>query len=181
VRGRERAAGFTLVELLVSLVLFALAATLAAQLLLEAQQSLVDSAAAVCDPAVPLVDALLRADVQGAATFAVVPGTDGGTELWLAGGPPGTLLYRRVGDELRRVLVPAGGHPPVESAVLHGATGWSCATIAPGLLRLEFSYRRAAHRRGPLPLLPGNRGPAAEDRREALPLAPRCAGLGDSW
>ena len=173
-------AGFTLVELLISLVVTALALALAAQVMMEGAQMLTDAAAEQADAPLPLVATRLRDDVRAAARFEVLPGLEG-PALFLEGHPAGVVVYQKVGDELRRTVVDATGKIRGETPALRGVTAWSCAPLAPGLVAVTFTHRRSAIRRGPLPMLPGNRGPRSEERSESFLVAPRGAGLGSAW
>ena len=65
--GDRREGGFTLIELVVSMLLFAVVVAIAAELLGEAQQMLVDAGREALDPAAALIAMRLRADVQGAS------------------------------------------------------------------------------------------------------------------
>jgi prepilin-type N-terminal cleavage/methylation domain-containing protein len=169
-------AGFTLVELLVSLVITMLALALAAQVLMESSQMLVDAAAEQADAPMPLVVARLRGDVRAAASFQVV-----GSTLLLEGHPAGAVVYERVGEELRRTVLDGSGGVLGSAPALRGVTGWSCFPAGPGLLGVNLVHRRSALRRGPLPALPARRGPKQEERSELFLVAPRGSGLGERW
>jgi prepilin-type N-terminal cleavage/methylation domain-containing protein len=179
VRG-SRAAGFTLVELLVSLLLLLLALALAAQILVESSQMLADTAAEQVESPLPLAVARLRADVLGSASFSALQ-----DNLLLEGHPAGSVLYELAGDELRRIVLDAADEracePAGESVLLRGVAGWRCSEVGPRLLAVTIRYRRRAVRPSPLPTLPAHRGPSREERTETLLLAPRGAGLGESW
>ena len=165
----NRQAGFTLVELLVSLVLVSLALALTAQVMMEGAQMLTDAAAEQADAPMPLVAARLKGDIRAAAGFEVLPGLEG-PALFLHGHPAGLVVYQKVGDELRRTVVDAG-----EAPALRGVTSWSCAPLG-GLVAVTLSHDRSAIRRGPLPNLPANRGPRSEERTETFLVAPRGGG-----
>lgn len=173
-------AGFTLVELLISMLVTALALALAAQVMMEGAQMLTDAAAEQADAPMPLVAARLRDDVRAAARFEVLPGLEG-PALFLEGHPAGLVVYQKVGDELRRTVVDGTGNVRGETPALRGVTVWSCAPLAPGLVAVTLTHRRGALRRGPLPSLPGRRGPGSEERSETFLVAPRGAGLGSAW
>lgn len=169
-------AGFTLVELLVSLVVVMLALALASQVLMESSQMLVDAAAEQADAPMPLVVARLRGDVRAAASFQVA-----GSALVLQGHPAGVVVYEKFGEELRRTVFDGTGEVIGSAPALRGVTSWSCFQTAPGLLAVSLAHRRSALRRGPLPMLPGQRGPKEETRAELFLVAPRGSGLGESW
>jgi len=176
----NRQAGFTLVELLISLVVMGLALALTAQVLMEGAQMLTDVAAEQADAPMPLVAARLRGDVRASSGFEVLPGLEG-PALFLEGHPAGVVVYQKVGDELRRTVLDETGKVRGEAPALRGITGWSCAPLAPGLVAVTLSHNRSAIRRGPLPNLPGQRGPRSEVRSETFLVAPRGAGLGSAW
>lgn len=173
-------AGFTLIELLIALVLASLALTLAAQVMMEAAQMLTDAAAEQTDAPMPLVIARLRGDVRAAAGFEVLPGIEG-PALFLEGHPAGTIVYQRIGDELRRTVLDAFGQVRGETPALRGVTAWACAPVGPRLVGVTLAHRRSALRHGPLPALPGQRGPRLEERNETFLAAPRGHGLGAAW
>jgi prepilin-type N-terminal cleavage/methylation domain-containing protein len=175
---RRPDSGFTLVELLVSLLLVLLALALAAQILVESSQMLADAAAEQLEAPLPLATARLRSDILGAASFTVL---DGGDRLLLEGHPAGTVLYERAGDELRRIVLDAGGEPLGESVLLRGVAAWRCQGSGSRLVAVTIRYRRRAIRPSPLQTLPAHGRPGGEERTETLLLAPRGAGLGESW
>ena len=122
----NRQAGFTLVELLISLVVMGLALALTAQVLMEGAQMLTDVAAEQADAPMPLVAARLRGDVRASSGFEVLPGLEG-PALFLEGHPAGVVVYQKVGDELRRTVLDETGKVRGESPALYGVTSWSCA------------------------------------------------------
>ncbi len=181
VRARTgRQAGFTLIELRVSLVLLLLGLALAAQILMESAQLFAESAGEQIDAPIPLAIARLRGDVLASSSFQVATGEDG-LQLVLAGHPAGTVLYEKAGEELRRSVLDAAGEPGKATIVLRGVSEWICFPASPRLVVLGVSYRRHAVPRSPLPRLPAFRGPRHEERQEWLTLAPRGGGLGDGW
>jgi type II secretory pathway pseudopilin PulG len=173
-------AGFTLVELLISLVLMILALALAGQLLMETQQMFVDANREQLDPAASLVIARIRGDVLASSSFTAVRDVLGQcVQLLLEGHPSGAVAYGKAGGELRRWLVAPDGSFQGGGTLLHGVSSWSCSDAGgqhSQLLRLQLTYRRSRSRRSPLPLLP-----ASETRTETLFLAPRGGGFGSQW
>jgi prepilin-type N-terminal cleavage/methylation domain-containing protein len=176
--------GFTLIEMVVSMVLLAVAVGIAAELLGETQQMLVDAGHEALDPAAALIATRLRADVQGAAAAVAVQNPDLSCSfLELFGHPSGPIVYRIDAGDLVRSVVTANGAPLGSAVMLHAAT-FSCATSSlggPTVVLLGYSYRRSRVRRSPLMLMPSLWGPAQEVVRESLILTPRGAGLGTSW
>ena len=173
--------GFSLVEVLIALVLFLLAAAFVAQLLMETTQQLTDAAAEQVEAPMPLVRARLRADVQSSEDAACVYWPDTTPkEAWMLRHPAGTVIYRVDQGVLLRRMVDAHGKSSGESPVLRGVESWSCLAGG-GLLWIELKYHRRAVRRTPLVVEPGARGPLTETRVESLLVAPRGAGLGAGW
>ncbi|HVR08257.1 MAG TPA: type II secretion system protein [Thermoanaerobaculia bacterium] len=181
----RREKGFTLVEMVVSMMLLAVVVAIAAELLGEAQQMVLDAGREALDPAAALIAMRLRADVQSASVAVAAQNPDLSCAfLELAGQPPGPIFYRLVaGDMVRSVL--AGGGAPLGSVVLlHGATSFRCVTSSlggPTVVLLDYRYRRSRTRRSPLMLMPSLWAPAQESVHESLILTPRGAGLGASW
>lgn len=172
--------GFSLVEVLIALVLFMLAAAFVAQLLMETTQQLTDAAAEQIEAPMPLVRARLRADVQASEDAACIYWPDKtAKEAWMLRHPAGTIIYRVDEGVLLRRMVDAHGKSS-ESPVLRGVESWSCLAGG-GLLWIEIEYHRRAVRRTPLVVEPEARGPLTEKRVEFLLVAPRGAGLGDGW
>ena len=181
----RRQAGFTLVELVVSMVLLALAMALSAQLLQETQQMLVDAGREALDPAAALVATRLRADILGASVAVAVQNPDlSCAYLELLGLPPGPIFYQlRRGALVRRVFA-ADGTPLGASVLLPSATSFSCTTVSsmgPTVVLVDYQYRRSRTRRSPLALPPALWRSRQETARESLVLTPRGAGLGRAW
>ena len=107
---RDAQAGFTLVELMISLLLTLLALGLAAQVLMESAQVLTDTAAEQIDAPVPLALARIRGDVQSSRSYSVISGSPG-SRLMLFGHPAGTLVYEQSGGELTRTVLDPLGSP----------------------------------------------------------------------
>lgn len=174
--GRTQA-GFTLVELMISLLLTLLALGLAAQVLMESAQILTDTAAEQADAPVPLALARIRGDVQSSRSYTVLP--DGG--LMLFGHPAGTLAYESANGDLIRTVLDPDGRSLGSSRVMRRVSEWQCLAVTPKLVSVSFRYQRHAPRRSPLPTAPGQRGPTSEERTESVLLALRGGGLGVRW
>jgi hypothetical protein len=180
-------AGFTLVEAMVSLALLMLVLAIAAQLLGETRQMLVDAARESLDPAAALIATRLRVDVLGASGAVAAQNPDlSCAYVELIGNPEGPVLYHRVGGALVRSVLAADGTPQGSAILLRQATAFGCATIVNPLggfpvVRMDYRYLRARTRRSPLLLLPSAWGPRQEEVRETLFLTPRGSGLGTWW
>lgn len=182
---RRAAAGFTLLETLVSLVLLMIALFLAADLLMEAGTLLADSAREVRDAPASLILARLRGDIMASGGFLAPQGPAWSSgPLVLTGHPQGSVQYEWVGKDLHRSVLDAFGNPDDEAVVWRGLTDWAWRPV-PGwtaqLVEIDVSYRRFAVPRSPLPNLPRNRGPRSQTVSETLLVAPRAYGLGNRW
>lgn len=180
VRSRSRPpassqAGFTLVEMLISLVLLLFALGLASQILIESQQALVDTAAEALDSPVPLAVARLRSDVLTSSSFAIAVDEVLGHRLALVGHPEGTVLYEREGTDLVRRVYDGLGIESGRGLVLRGVTDFQAFDVVEGfdLLRIDIGYSVHQGRKSPLPTVPGFRGPRTKDQKEVLFLLPR--------
>lgn len=178
--GRRTERGFTLVEVMISLLIILVAFSFAAQVLQETSQMLADSAAEQRDAAMPQVVSRIRTDIQSSWTFQVLPGTTS-PRLRLLGHPAGVIEYDKAGSSLRRTLLDGAGEVRGRDVVMRGVEAWSCAPVTPDLVAVTIHYRRHALRRSPLPTTPGHRGPRTEVRTETFRVIPRGAGLGNHW
>lgn len=180
--GRSGQAGFTLIELSISLVLLLLALALSAQLLMETSQLLAETSGESLDTPVPLVIARIRGDVQAAVGAFPVFDEEGALVSVVIQKLEEQILYEKRGLALYRRVVPAGGGPQRTGLLWPGVTDWSCSRIHPkGLIELEVTYHRRRVPRTPLPALPASRGALTERLTQRMFLLPRGAGLGDTW
>jgi len=174
---RRGNSGFVLVELLIASILLLLALALAAQLLMESAEQLVDSAGDQADPTVPQLLDRLRGDVLASSGY-----TDCDVDrLVLTGHPAGQVLYQREGGFLHRAIFAADGTPRGEGVPWRGVISWRCRSLGPHLVRLDLQYQAWAWRRSLNPQLPAARGPATAIRGDTLFLTLRGGGLGESW
>lgn len=173
--------GFSLLEALIALALFLVAAAFAAQLLLETSQQLTDAAAEQVEAPMPLVRARLRADVQSSGNAACVYWPDETPrEARMLEHPAGTVIYRVHQGVLWRLILDKDGKLVGQSPILRGVASWKCLAGG-GLIWIELTHDRRAVRRTPLVVAPEARGPLVEPSVDAILLAPRGAGLGDGW
>jgi len=179
----RRQSGFMLIEILIALVLVALGLALAAQLLMETSQMLVDAAAEQTESALPLARARLRADINGCLHAVVVRDEDEQLkEVWLIGHPAGTVRYRKAGSDLLRDVSAAGdGVWEGRTIALRNVRSWDALDALPGMVHLEIHIARRAIRRSPLPAVPGVGEPGQDEIIETLIMAPRGGGFGVGW
>lgn len=175
-------AGFTLVELLISLLISGLALSIAAGLLQETAQQLSEVGGEQIEAPISVVLDRLRADVRAAVDVDILPATETRSNaLLLQGLPAGEVVWIQDGAELRRLVLdpldPARPHQ--DAPLLRGVEAFHAGSTG-GLVSIELTYRRR-RLRPPSPVVPGQRGERTELRSESLLLAPRGAGLGDGW
>jgi prepilin-type N-terminal cleavage/methylation domain-containing protein len=187
--GRSSAAGFTLVEMLVALVVLAVALALAAGLLREAAWTLAGAAREARAPLAPLAAATLRRDVRASARVAPHPLAVPGSPLWLSdplvllGHPAGRVVYALEGDLLVRRVLPPGGGEPRRRELLRDVTVWGWRLPAAGLVEIHAAFAPPAppgglrHRR----FLTGTTAGGAGDRTVWLQAAPRAAPGSTGW
>jgi prepilin-type N-terminal cleavage/methylation domain-containing protein len=177
-----RQGGFTLVELLISLVLLVLALTLAAQLLLEASKLFAETSGEALDTPVPLAIARIRGDIQGATRVVPMLDKEGVLVQVAIQGYDGQIFYSKEGDTLYRTFVPRDEMPQDPAPLWRGVKTWSCARL-PGtrLIDLEVLYTRRSTARTPLPTLPVDRGPLEETLTQRMFLLYRGGGMGGTW
>jgi Tfp pilus assembly protein PilV len=180
VRRRAAGGGFALIELLVAFILVGLGLALAAQLLMETSQMLVDIAAEQTETALPLARARLRSDIEASTNAQAIPGANG-PELWLSGHPAGTVRYRKAGRDIRRDIADGMGGWTDDTVALHDVQSFSVLAASAEMVSLEIHILRRAVRHSPLPAVPGVRGPTDEERLETLMAEPRGGGLELGW
>lgn len=178
---RRGVRGFSLVEVLVALLIFLLAAAFAVQLLTETAQQFADAAAEQVESPLPLMRARIRGDVQAAAATECRLRLDGSLEeVRLTGHPAGVVLYRLEDRVLWREVEDGHGKPLGESVLLREVEHVGCGLIG-SLLHLQIRAERRAVRRTPLVVAPEMRGPLTEPHVETILVVSRGAGLRDGW
>jgi len=132
--GRHRAGGFTLLELVISLLVAGLLFLLAAQLLRSVQLVFLDAAREAIDPEPRLAVAMLRRDVRealGIVGASPVP-ADGPLVLMLPG--PSSVRYELDGSALLRIRLDAAGEEVNRRTVLAPIVGWRWSEPEPGMV-----------------------------------------------
>lgn len=181
-RTHRGAAGFTLVEMAISLSLLLVTLLIAAQILTETSQLFTEASGEALDTPVPLVIARIRADVVGSSGAIPIPGKDGTLSSLAIQGTGRQIVYQKAGGSLFRRIVPLNGDPPEKPRLVwRGVTDWDCRILESHLVELEVTYLRRTTPHSPLPTLPVNRGPVTETLTQKMYLLPRGAGLGDTW
>lgn len=177
----RREQGFSLVEVLVALLLFLLAAAFAVQLLTETAQQFADAAAEQVEAPLPLMRARIRGDVQAAVAAECQLRLDGSLEeVRLIGHPAGIVLYRLEDRVLWREVEDDRGKLLGESVLLREVEHFGCGTIG-SLLHLQIRAERRGVRRTPLAVAPEMRGSLTAPHVETLLVVPRGAGLEAGW
>lgn len=133
---RRRPAGFTLLELAISLAVATLLFLLAAQLLRAAHLVFLDAGREAIDPEPRLAAAMLRRDVRESIGAAPAAAPDDPLVLYLPGG--GSVRYERDGPQLLRIRLDAGGGEVSRRVALAPLAAWSWREPQPGLLEVTL-------------------------------------------
>ena len=145
---RPERSGFSLLELVVSLVLVALILTLSVGLLRESQAVFLDVQAAARQPIARLAEALIRADVQGARTAYRDPGSRSRIGTWTSG--PMTLAvdelrdvrYHHESGKLVRTVASKEEGQSGRRTVLPAVVGWQWRELPGGVVEMRISHLR---------------------------------------
>ncbi len=179
---RQHAAGFSLLELLVSFTILMLAMMIAGRLLLESQARLAHSARQALEPVATIALKQIRADVRAAGR---VPSTDfewTWGPMTLLDHPAGTVRYEKTGTDLVRV-VGGGAAGGGRRIVMHAVSiwRWRLSRGAPlPLVEIELGHREiprlallaaAGQREAPIPVT----------RSYRVAVSPRQAGGRSGW
>ena len=136
---RPRSGGFTLLEMLVTLLLVGLILLLSVQLLGRIQITSVQWRRTLPDPVPQFAIQLLRNDIHRSQAASGSPGT-GPMVLALSDG--GLVIYETTLGQLVRVVTSADGTVEGERTVMRGLDLWSWRMVAQGLLEVQIVYRR---------------------------------------
>lgn len=138
--------GFTLIEMLISLLLLSLAILVASRLLLETQSHLLHTSNQLLEPAAENAVQQIRADLRASSNISssVVPGWSR-DPLVLLGHPAGIVTYQKTGDELIRSIAGAG-HGSKERLVLKHVTTWRWRPRGRSV-EIDLGHRELGHLR----------------------------------
>ena len=177
---RSRQAGFTLIEMLISLVLLMVGLLIAAELLMETAQLFATTARETTERPIPLAIARLRADVQGADSASPLFNEDGDlTGVFLAR-PDQAVVYYKEDTKLMRRVDRGSFEVDTPEVVWENVLAWR-AEVNRGVLDLRIDYMRRGAPPSPLPGMPLDRVPVYEPWSERMFFLTRGSGLGASW
>lgn len=169
-----RQAGFSLLELLISMALLLLGLALAAQLLLESQRTFALAGRAAQEPLVGYAVAQLTADAQASSDAeAAIDGA-----LRLTGHPEGTVRWARRGESLLRTVIAADGTIRSHRRVLQRVTAWSWSWSG-DLVTAVLAYRRGSALR--YVTTPGLPPEVVREERLVVQVHPRAKGRWNRW
>ena len=144
---RRRPSGFSLLEVLVSLMLVGLILLLAINLLREVHITSVEVQRTLPDSIPQFAIQLLRHDIQRSRGTETAPG-NGPLGLTLSDGS--RVYYDESLGRLTRTVIDSDGTVQGERVVMRGVRLWSWHdTLAPGLVEVQIVYRRHRDPGGP--------------------------------
>jgi len=138
-----KAAGFTLIEMSITLVLMALALALVSRLLLDSQHLFLRAGREVDHVDASVLGRRIRLDIQAASGVAtpsgpLLPGVWNAEALLLTRSDGGVLAYETQGAELKRYTFDGSGKLLTERRVALGIRSWRWRLAAPGLVDIEI-------------------------------------------
>ena len=164
-RGAAKAAGFTLVEVVVALGVLAIGLALASRLLIESQLGLVRTSAELGNPLPRYALTLLRSDLEQAAPIPPMAAVWRSSPLILT--LPGGDRVAWVGTDaeaVERVILDAAGRPRVRHLVLRDVAAWRWRPASNGLIDAEITYRARDTSGVPLADVPRTWSPPTVER-----------------
>jgi prepilin-type N-terminal cleavage/methylation domain-containing protein len=187
--GRRPAAGFTLVETLVAMLVAAVALAIAAGLLREAAWAMAGAVRETRSPLASVAADTLRRDLQSCRGAAPHPLAPVGGAYWvrdpliLLGHPAGAVGYALDDDRLVRQVMPTDGGPPRRRDLLRGVSEWGWRRPAPDLLEVRVVFMPPAAAGADRLRRPftGTLAGAAGARVIRLQVSPRAGGGGSGW
>jgi hypothetical protein len=136
---RHRSVGFTVLEMLVTLLLVGLVLTLSVQLLVRVQATSLEWRRTLPDPVPQFAIQLLRNDLHRSHSATGSPG-NGPLVLTLSDGS--IVSYESTLGQLVRVVIGEDGAPLGRRTVMRGVDLWSWRMLAQGLIEVRVVYRR---------------------------------------
>lgn len=145
---RER--GFTLLEMVISVLILSVAMMIASSLLLEARGHLHHASSQLLEPLVDSAVEQIRADLRASSSISapLVPGWSR-DPLILLGHPAGVLIYEKRGERLYRRISTGGPARRVSSEerlVLEQVTTWRWRQRG-NAVEVDLGHRRLGHLR----------------------------------
>ena len=174
----RRNQGFSLLELLVSFLVLAVAITIVGQLLLESQARMAHSARRALDPVASLALKQIRADIRASADAVASDNEWNWAPLVLNGHPVGTVEYEKIDTDLVRRIVGGTAPPDSDRIVLQGIRiwRWRLSDGAPlPLIEIEITHRDTP-RFGRLTAAGQREAPVLSSQSHRIAVNPRQAG-----
>ena len=141
-RGSSRAAGFTLVEVVVAMGVVAIGLALASRLLIESQLGLVRVSAELGNPLPRYALTLLRSDLEQSAPIPPMAPVWRSSPLILTLSSGERVAWARTDAEVvERVILDAAGQPLVRLVVLRDVAAWRWRPASDRLIDAEITYR----------------------------------------
>lgn len=135
-----RAAGFTLLEMIVSLLVVSLILLLGLQVLLESRILLLKTDQEIGRPLPQLFTRLLRRDVQGSRGI-LAPRPSWTIEPLVLEAADGTRIrYERDAGAIERQLLDSSNELVNSRSLLQDVSSWQWRRLAPGLVEVQVGY-----------------------------------------
>jgi prepilin-type N-terminal cleavage/methylation domain-containing protein len=146
-----RTAGFSLVEVMVTLGILAVGMALASRLLIESQLGLVRTAAELGNPMPRYALALLRSDLEQATELEETLAIWRPTTMVLYFGAADRVVWGVTAEgDLERSIVDAAGRIEVRHVALRDVAAWRWRPTTPRLIDVELTYLARDTSRTPL-------------------------------
>lgn len=138
----QRAWGYGLLELIISLPIAILVLILVAQLLQDVQRTYSTTRGEILDPLPHHTLQLLRNDLQSAKQIVPPTSTLPGRPLDLVLSNTSKIRYERFAGEFLRSQIDASGQPSSTLLLLQRVINWTWSEIQPGLVEIQLDYQR---------------------------------------
>ena len=123
-RARVPQAGFTVLELIISFAILLIAMMIAGRLLLEAQARMSHSARQALEPVAAIALKQIRADIRSSTEVPAYGSAWNWEPLILLGHPNGTVSYKKLGDDLVRIVSRGSVTEPASRIILRSVSVW---------------------------------------------------------